>query len=666
MSIRALQALAKFEIPGAEDDLLVRVPLAGHIALNLQGEVLGVVPYAVQGERLTVLTTRVRGRTSGISANYLVDQSEYICGIYNGPIGDDKPKPQENRRLDKYAAFRAKMEEFFAKADALSIETPAFTAIRRFLASHDPKHPHPILTGALVGRKEQRAAGGDLTFVVDGTVVVETPEARQVLLELALQDLSPGYGTCVVTGRYAPVALGYDGIKGVPNSQSSGAALISNNFEAALPYRLEGNVKSDQTPGQMPTFDGHGNLVMGSASVAPVSVTEMRRQTGALNYMLRPGASDHRFRVGNTVYLFWGNPDAVEDIANLSGAKADPVEAGAKLSKEELRENVQIAMATFSAPHTGRVQRRALEVYLLGLTGAAGRISITHWQEDDGTAMQDRIAAWVDDLAWGAGRAWGSATASGHPWRPTLRALASALIPAPAGAIPGEAIKAARGRLGQQLVLAAYGGQKVPLEVQRIAVHLLSVGDFPGRSGNSTRLSLCATLGAAVLRQTSLTKESIVTQPMYVLGQAFALVEHLQGQLAYAQDSDAQPSIRKLQTFVAGAPRKGYDRVMEAYGIVLNNRSLKPADRTMAEQRMRELLGVLQPVEFPQRSENANLFYLGYHHEESRLWATVEVRIAASKERKAVVAATTTAIADADPVAASMTANQRKSRAATA
>lgn len=590
------------------------------------------------------MATRVRGRTSGISANFLVDQSEYVAGIYNGPIGKQDPKKAENRRRDKHLAFKAKWGEFTRKAKSLGITSPGFDALTAFLDRINLDSPDPKLASALIGRSDLKAAGGDITFMVDGELVVETDEARRVLLELALQDLSSSDGTCMVTGRYGPVALGYDGIKGVPNTQSSGAALVSFNFASALPYGLEGNLTGGRKPSKQPTHNPvTKGVVMGSAAVAPVLVVEMRRQTQALNYMLGAGSRTHRFRIGNSVYVTWGNPYAKSEVGEVLGRQAERTEPAAdmaaegkrKLSPAELRESVLIAMDVFNQPRSGEVHTRTPDIYLLGLTGAIGRVSITHWQQDKAAHMQERIALWVNHLAWGAALPWGAATASSLPWKPTLRSFERLLIPTPVGSTPTDSINAARGRLGEQLVMSAFAGQPIPVEVQRMATHLLMVGNFPGRSGNSGRLSLCAIIGAAVLRRTSLSKEDMLTQQLYVLGQAFALVEYLQNQIARQQDSDAAPALRKLQTFVAGAPSKGYDRVMEAFNIARANRALKDGDRTLADGRMRTILDGLRPEAFPNRAEDSNLFYLGYHHEESRLWTMIQARIDASKARKA-------------------------------
>ena len=439
----------------------------------------------------------------------------------------------------------------------------------------------------------------------------------------------------------------------MPNTQSSGAALVSFNFPAALPYGLEGNVAGAQTRLRHATYDrATGTTVMGSAAVAPISVVEMRRQTQALNYMLGAGARNHRFRIGNSVYVAWGNPYAEKDIGEVLGRQAEtaepvPVvggEVSRKLSPAELRETVRIAMDVFNSPRSGEVHTRTPDVYLLGLTGAKGRVSITHWQQDDAAQMRERIAQWVGDLSWGAGMPWGAATASGYPWRPTLRSYERLLIPTPVGSTPTDAVNAARGRLGEQLVNAAFAGRPIPVEIQRIATHLFAVGEFPGGSGNTSRLSLCALLGAAILRSTPLSKEDMLTQPLYALGQTFALVEHLQMQIAREQQGEDQqtkapPPLRKLQTFVAGAPSKGYDRVMEAFNVACTNRALHPLERALAEERIRTILGGLEPEAFPARADNANLFYLGYHHEGGRLWAMIQARIDASNANKARKAA---------------------------
>ena len=651
MSVAALRALADLPLKREDGDLLMPVPVAFGINLDDDGRVLNVVAFPIDAKTKKfkpMMAPRVRDRTVGISANFLVDTSDYVVGLYNGPLNKEPPKKDENRRRDKYAAFMKKwQDEFLPRALEMGVTSPAIDAVTAFFDRHDIDAPDPKLTAAFVGRPDKQAAVAAVGFLHHGEPVVADDAVLSVLETLAASDIASGDGVCTVTGRFGPIAKGYDSIKGVPGTLAKGAQIVSFNVRSAKPYGFEGNIGSS-APGSFPTLNNAtGEIVRGSANVGPTGLMAMRQQTQALNYMLGDGRDKHRFRVGNTAYLVWGNQIAEDQIGHVLGkTEADPaIDPDApkapkrKLTVAELNEQVRIAKGVFDAPRSGEEHTRRPNVHLLGLTGSQGRVSIVHYQTVGASVIQDAIARWTEQLAWGAGRMWGEATSTGYPWKPSIRSFERVLIPVAPGAKATEAINGARSRLGEQLVTAAFEGGPVALDVQRKALHLLAHGEFPGNSGNATRLSLTGLLGAALLRQpqTNHTKESLMQDPLYVIGQSFALVEWLQGQIIRSQRREGGvPSIRKMKIFVAGAPSRGYARIEEAYTIALANRALHPADSYIAQKRMREIASGFDGEPPPTRSNDPALFYIGYHHEEARLWnEVIAPRIAAAKERKA-------------------------------
>lgn len=207
-------------------------------------------------------------RTSGVSANFLCDNSKYILGI-------DKEGWSE-RTQQCFDAARARHCDILSRADS-----DRARAIIRFFQTWKPEKAsdHEKL-----GEKwDEVTDGGNLIFRVKRKYAQEDDAICGVWQEEAeRQDEGNGLpGRCLVTGRQTRIARIHNDIRGVQGAQSSGAALISFNA---------------------PAFESYGKE---QSFNAPVGDYAMYAYTTALNYLL--SRRDYVFLLGDTTVVFWAD-----------------------------------------------------------------------------------------------------------------------------------------------------------------------------------------------------------------------------------------------------------------------------------------------------------------------------------------------------------------------
>ena len=205
-------------------------------------------------------------RSSGVSSNFLWDNSSYILGI------DEKGKPK--RSLECFAACKALHHQLLD-----NIESPAARAVLAFFDRWAPEaaREHP----ALADRLEDILAGANLVFRYNGVFLQDDALVRSVWQ--AYYD-SAGDGpelVCLVTGKKGTVEAVHPSIKGMAGAQSSGAALVSFNGDAFCAYGREQSLN------------------------APTSKYAAFAYTSALNHLL----ADREYvgRIGDTTVLFWAS-----------------------------------------------------------------------------------------------------------------------------------------------------------------------------------------------------------------------------------------------------------------------------------------------------------------------------------------------------------------------
>lgn len=172
-------------------------------------------------------------------------------------------------------------------------------------------------------------------------------------------------GKCCITGENKllvdatlPVMA-----KGVPGSQSKGAALISFNFESAESRRWK---KSEN---------------------APLGFDVAERSHQMLNKLLKEDR--HHYRQGETVFVYWGEYDT-----GLNPAIWDDPE---ELWEDDRTSVAQMIFTTPDNPQSFSSDENcnSTKFYLAVLTGCDGRISISRWDETTPQKIQENVTRYI-------------------------------------------------------------------------------------------------------------------------------------------------------------------------------------------------------------------------------------------------------------------------------
>ncbi len=287
-------------------------------------------------------------KTSGVAANLLWDNAEYVLGITSTGKLD--------RVQEQHATFTAKLVALAEKTDDAGLQ-----AVRTFLQASDkarlegdPLWPeilevNPVMTFRL---------NGDLELVC------QRPAIRAVL---GTADTKTEEITCLVSGEADGFERLHTSIKGVWGAQTSGANIVSFNKDA---------------------FNSFGKE---QGANAPVGKRSAFAYTTALNYLLSKESSQ-RIQVGDASTVFWS-----EKHTELEDTFADLFD---EPPKDDPAKQTRAIEALFKAPQTGVLGDEGdnTRFYVLGLAPNAARISVRFWQVGTVAEMSARIRQHFADL----------------------------------------------------------------------------------------------------------------------------------------------------------------------------------------------------------------------------------------------------------------------------
>ena len=290
-------------------------------------------------------------KTSGVVANLLWDNAEYVLGV------DTKGKPE--RVAEQHQAFIQKIELLLTSTQTDDGLRSVLTFLKRVNAVSLSKYAvwaditetNPNLTFRL---------HGDLDLICQRPVVAESIKASQA-------TESTGE-FCLVTGNTDEIERLHAAVKGVWGAQTSGANIVSFNLDA---------------------FNSYGKTQGGNA---PVGKRVAFSYTTALNYLLRKG-SPQRLQVGDASVVFWADrPTGLETgIVNIFGEPP----------KDDPDRNVKAVTSLYKAIDQGLLENNdgRAKFFTLGLSPNAARIAIRFWHHSTVAEMAGRIKGHFDDLA---------------------------------------------------------------------------------------------------------------------------------------------------------------------------------------------------------------------------------------------------------------------------
>lgn len=246
------------------------------INLSQDGRVLGVIFLKKEEERgkkkvwvpRQIKVPEMVTRSSGISANFLCDNSKYMLGI----DGDGT----NQRVLD---CFEAAREKHLSLLDG--IEGEMARAVRLFFETWDPQEASEC--EEIREKWEEITEGGNLIFCMnwkyaqdDEFIAKAWENAKNSSSEESKKEPT---GICLVTGERTEISRIHKAIRGIPGAQSSGAALVSFNA---------------------PAFESYGKE---QSYNAPVGRYAAFAYSTSLNYLL--SQREYAFQVGDSMILSW-------------------------------------------------------------------------------------------------------------------------------------------------------------------------------------------------------------------------------------------------------------------------------------------------------------------------------------------------------------------------
>lgn len=347
-----LQALADYYEKLAQQEKVERLgwcraKVSYALEIDESGQLLGVIPLKQEeqrGKKTMLLPMEMKvpemvTRSSGISANFLCDNSSYFLGI------DRKGKPE--RAIQCFQAARKKHLEILEVCDS-----PAAQAVTAFFERWNPETAEEV--PCLQEDKEDILTNSNLVFFYQGRYVQEDDKIQKAWEDCrkAATDEDLTEGICLVTGSKTDIARIHTPIKGVPGAQSSGAALVSFNAQSFESYGKEQSYN------------------------APVGNKAMYAYTTALNYLIAD--YEHRNTLGDTMIVYWaesGDRKYQDIFADMMEPKADTqnVLKGVFQNLEQGKGIDTDAVNEF---------RSEEKFYILGLAPNAARLSVRFFYQD--------------------------------------------------------------------------------------------------------------------------------------------------------------------------------------------------------------------------------------------------------------------------------------------
>ncbi|WP_332670861.1 type I-C CRISPR-associated protein Cas8c/Csd1 [Aromatoleum sp.] len=521
-------------------------------------------------------------RTSGIEPAFLWDKTSYVLGV-----------SATSKRADKeHEAFKTLHQA------ALSGENDdGMQALLAFL-----RHWSPGQFQAPLFPAEMQDTNVVFRLDGDGRRFLHEREAAQALRARLSCESASGetpMGVCLVSGQVEPLARLHPPIKGVLGAQSSGAAIVAFNDDAYLSY------KGSRTKAEAAKKENN------TGANAPVSEQAAFAYSTALNYLLRRGEHNRqRLQVGDTTVVFWAEAAHAGQVTEAEDLFADLLNRPADDASEAKRVREVLDHVAKGRP-LDEIDPKldpATRMYVLGLAPNASRLSVRFWQVDTLDVLARRIAEHTQDLRL-----------EPLPWRtePSAYRLVLATVPRREGAKP-KADDAINIVIGEMMRAILSGGLYPRSLLANTIMRLRADGDISG-----LRVALCKGVLAREWRRgirtsdeeipVSLDKQS--TQPGYVLGRLFAVLEYVQ---RCALGSQVNATIRDRYYGAASATPA------TIFPVLLRNtqnhlgklRKEKAGLAVVLEKDIREIVGRL-PEQFPRslKIEDQGRFAIGYYHQ---------------------------------------------------
>ncbi len=553
------------------------------LCLKEDGTLTQILPLKIEAQAgkktvevpqaMTLPMPYVRG--VNILANFLCDNALFLLGY---DYKDDK-----KRTAECFAASKKLHQEILS-----GIDSPAARAINAYFERYDPQTPHPALSDPTL--MEEMKAGRYFVFIApDGTYAHDDVKLQEAWVRYKNSQLSDTRMQCLVTGEAnEPIALLHPKIKGVRNTQSAGANLVSFNASAYESYGLNSNIN------------------------APVGEYAAFAYATALNYLL--SHPSHNAYLADTSIVYWAE-DANPAYSDFFSAVFSPRE-----DQSNLLDSIMKKVAR-GLPIAAEGLNPGTPFFVLGLAPNAARVAVRFFLQDTFGNMLHNIAAHYERLEIAKAPYEQDYVTLYWLLKETVHPMSkdSASSPLLAGAVLQSILSNTYypEALMQNVLLRVRAEHSISRgKAAIIKAYLLQ------NQGNDPETKEVA--------QVSL-QETCTVLP-YVLGRLFAALEFIQTD---SSETEIGANIKKKYFSTAcDTPALIFNELLKQYPVYLN-RMKSEGKRIFYSNLVLDLMGRLPaPSEreaFPARLSNAEQcqFLLGYHHQLQRFY---QKRPAASNE----------------------------------
>lgn len=554
------------------------------IVIHPDGSLFAIEDARVKNESGKLIPARMRvpgeakSSGSGINPGFLWDNQTYLLGRQPG----DKPPGFGKKRFEAFRKRHVELEQ--------SVAHPAFSAVCRFLEQWQSEklESYPILS-------EVGTGFGVFQLLGEAKPVHDIDAIRNWWRNNLPKGASGEKGQCLLSGEITSIARLHPKIKGIAGAQSAGAPLVSFNESAYESYGKEQSYNS------------------------PVGENAAFRYGTALNALLNgPQSSKHRIRIGDATCVFWTDKKTIlEDIfASIAGSGDHALE---ETQDQQLRLKIE---AFLKALQQGREAYGELagdpnvtRFYLLGLSPNAARLSVRFFYQSSIRELLDHLRKHKFDIEIvreferpvGKRRADSEFPAYWEFLRETVRQ----------GDDPPPL-------LGGALMRAILEGTRYPESLLSAIINRVQME----RSINYLR---AAAIKAVLTRNHQLTITAMLdptnTQPAYLLGRRFAVLEKIQEE-GYREQSGGFLDKTIRDTYFSAAcatPASVFPRLEQL--STHHRRHLNPGRKIQFDQLLGDIswpLSPKSPIPTSQNLKDQGLFILGYYHQRKDLFTRKE------------------------------------------
>ncbi len=332
------------------------------VNLSEDGKILGIFSLKTEEERgkktvwipQQIKVPEMVTRSSGVSANFLCDNSKYILGI------DENGTNQ--RVLDCFESAKEKHLSLLRETEGRMAE-----AVRNFFKTWKPEKAAEC--AEVKERWEDLTDGGNLIFCMGIKYAQDDPFMQETWETARNESSEDGQtGICLVTGKETEISRIHKTIKGVPGAQSSGAALVSFNA---------------------PAFESYGKEQSYNASVGKYAEFAY---TTALNYLLNQ--RKYTFQLGDSMIVFWAESAEEEYQAAFFGV-ADPKPDNQEEIKgifDNLKNGMPVSIGNFALNSDQRF-------YIISLAPNAARLSVRFFYQDSFGNILENLSAHYERMS---------------------------------------------------------------------------------------------------------------------------------------------------------------------------------------------------------------------------------------------------------------------------